>query len=73
MWFLLYGFSRRGLIHQAHILIIQIIYLMQRRKKQDLTPSILTKLKKRKIFIIIFSKIMYYSKEKKRGVEGWMK
>ena len=31
------------------------------------------KIEKRKIFVIIFSKIMYYSKEKKRGVEGWMK
>ena len=28
------------LIYQTHILIIQIIYLMQRRKKQDLTPSL---------------------------------
>ena len=31
------------------------------------------KIEKRKIFVIIFPEIMYYSKEKKRGVEGWMK
>jgi len=30
-------------------------------------------IKKGKIFVIIFSEIMYYFKEKKRGAEGWMK
>jgi len=36
-------------------------------------PISFAKIKKRKIFVIIFSEIMYYFKEKKRGVEGWMK
>jgi len=62
------------LIYQTHLLIIQIIYLKNgAHKKWCQAPFSIAKIKKRKIFVIIFSKIMYYSKEKKRGVEGWMK